>query len=124
MHALYAHVPEFLHLYSNFEYFTQQGMEKYNDLTSKNFFRSSNHRGVSALRQIFYKKGRVQFLEQAGCPRIKKKYKCSNCDNEGHNLKTCPSKCKICGVICCAHLINQNGRYHPRCTAPESTITN
>ena len=74
MHALYAHVPEFLNLYINLEQFTQQGMEKYNDVTSKNFFRSSNHRGVSALEQIFYKKCRVQYLENAGCARVKKQY--------------------------------------------------
>lgn len=113
MHALYAHVPEFLQLYTNLEYFTQQGMEKYNDVTSKNFFRSSNHRGVSALQQIFYKKSRVQYLEQAGCARIKKKYKCSNCDKEGHTIKTCTAKCKNCSVTCCAHLIKHNGRYVP-----------
>lgn len=53
VHALYAHVPEFLSLYTNLEYFTQQGMEKYNDITSKNFFRLSKHRGVSALEQFF-----------------------------------------------------------------------
>lgn len=53
VHALYAHVPEFLSLYTNLEYFTQQGMEKYNDVTSKNFFRLSKHRGVSALEQFF-----------------------------------------------------------------------
>ncbi|CAB4002224.1 Hypothetical predicted protein [Paramuricea clavata] len=46
MHALYAQVPEFLQLYTNLEYFIQQGMEKY-DVTSKNFFRSSNHRSFS-----------------------------------------------------------------------------
>ena len=28
MHALYAHVPEFLKLYQNLAYYTQQGMEK------------------------------------------------------------------------------------------------
>ena len=30
MHASYAHVPEFLKLYQNLAYYTQQGMEKYN----------------------------------------------------------------------------------------------
>lgn len=56
MHALYAHVPQFLTLYKNLAYFTQQGMEKYNDTVSKDYFRSSNHRGVSALKQLFSKK--------------------------------------------------------------------
>ena len=54
MHALYAQVPEFLKLYQNLAYYTQQGMEKYNDTVndtvSKDYFRSSNHRGVSALK--------------------------------------------------------------------------
>ena len=35
MHALYVHVPEFLKLYQNLTYYTQQGMEKYNDTASK-----------------------------------------------------------------------------------------
>ena len=65
MHALCSHVPEFLALYGNIEYFTQQGMEKYNDITSKNFFRSTNHRGVSAIKQLFLKRNRLQFLEAA-----------------------------------------------------------
>ena len=44
MHALYARVPQFLTLYKNLAYSTQQGMEKYNDTVSKDYFRSSNHR--------------------------------------------------------------------------------
>lgn len=124
MHALYAHVPEFLSLYNNLEYFTQQGMEKYNDITSKNFFRSSNHRGVSALEQIFLKKNRVQYLEAAGCARIKNKYTCSNCNNIGHTIKTCTAKCKNCrSTTYCAHLVKHNGKYHPKCTVPADTIT-
>lgn len=85
----------------------------------------SGGRNVKLLMNAWQFGAKYKFtIYYAGCARIKKKYKCSNCDNEGHNIKTCTSKCKICGVICCAHLINQNGRYHPKCTAPESTITN
>ena len=65
MHALYAHVPEFLKLYQNLAYYTQQGMEKYNDTVWKDYLRSSNHRGVSALKQLFKKKHRIQLLEAA-----------------------------------------------------------
>lgn len=50
MHALYSRVPEFLKLYKNVAFFNQQGMEKYNDVASKNYFRSSNHKGISALK--------------------------------------------------------------------------
>ena len=72
MHALVSHVPEFLKLYGNIEFFTQQGMEKYNDITSKNYFRSTNHQGVSAIKQLFLKRKRAQHLEAAGCEREKR----------------------------------------------------
>ena len=72
MYALYHHNPEFLKLYINVAHFNQQGMEKYNDITSKDYFRSSNHRGIAALKRLFLKKQRVQFLEAAGCERVKK----------------------------------------------------
>ena len=35
IHALHAHVPEILKLYKNIAYYTQQGIEKYNDRASK-----------------------------------------------------------------------------------------
>ena len=49
MHALCYHVPEFLSLYQNIAYYTQQCLEKYNNRASKDFFRSKNHKGVDAL---------------------------------------------------------------------------
>lgn len=117
MHALYAHVPEFLRLYENISYFTQQGMEKYNDISSKHYFRSSNHRGISALKQILLKKNRIQLLEAAGMERIKKSYKCGNCEGLGHTIKTCSANCKECQTaVCCAHLIKVDGRWTQRCT--------
>ena len=88
MHAFSSHVPEFLSLYGNIELFTQQGMEKYNDITSKNFFRSTNHQGISAIKQLFLKRKRVQLLEAAGCARMKRGYTCSNCNTAGHTIKT------------------------------------
>ena len=61
MHALYSHVPKFLKLYKNVAFFNQQGMEKYNDVASKNYFRSSNHRGISALKQLLLKNTEFNF---------------------------------------------------------------
>ena len=52
MHALCYNVPEFLSLYQNIAYYTQQGLEKYNNTASKDFFRSTNHKGVDALKQL------------------------------------------------------------------------
>ena len=117
MHAFFPHVHEFLSLYGNIEYFSQQGLEKYNDLTSKNFFRSTNHRGVSAIQQLFFKRKRVQSLEAAGCARMKRSYTCSNCKENGHTIKTCTAKCCNCAqAICCAHLVKIDGKYKTMCT--------
>ena len=75
---MYAHVPEFLKLYQNLVYYTQQGMEKYNNTVSKDFSRSSNHREVSALNQLFLKKHRIQLLEAVGLERVKESYNCGH----------------------------------------------
>lgn len=45
------HVPEFMKLYSSILLFTQQGLEKLNDITKVHFQRSSNHRGMEALKR-------------------------------------------------------------------------
>lgn len=120
MHALYAHVPEFLKLYQNVAYYTQQGMEKYNDTVSKDYFRSSNHRGVSALKQLFFKKQRIQLLEAAGLDRVKESYNCGNCSGSGHTIKTCTAKCNKCNALTfCAHLVKLDGKWKPRCTVNE-----
>ena len=110
MHALYAHVPEFLKLYENVAHFTQQGMEKYNDTASKDYFRSSNHWRISALKQLLLKKQRMQLLEASGQERLKKSYKCGNCESTGHTIKTSSAKCTKCQfAVCCSHLMKDNG---------------
>ena len=104
MHALYSHVPEFLKLYKNVAFFSQQGIEKYNDVASKNYFRSSNHREISALKQLL-KKYRVQFLEAAGFERVKQSYQCSNCSSQGNTIKTCTKQSKNDIIVLVAHTL-------------------
>ena len=112
MHSLYAHVPEFLKLYQNLAYYKQKGMEKYYDTVSKDYFRSSNHRGVSALKQLFLKKHRIQLLEAAGLERVKESYNFGNCSTSGHTIKTCTAKCSKCGApTFCAYLVKIDGKY-------------
>ena len=89
MHALRWHVPEFVQLYGKISQFTQQGLEKLNDKTTKDFFRSTNQRGLESLRQIMAKRNRLEYLEDLGCFREKRKMACSNCNQLGHNIKTC-----------------------------------
>ena len=59
MHAPHCHVPEFLSLYQNIVHYTQQGLEKYNDRASKDVFRSTNHKEIDALKQLFLKTNRI-----------------------------------------------------------------
>ena len=49
MHALWAHVPDFLRLYACIGDFNQQGLEKCNDEVSKCYFRATNHKGKDAM---------------------------------------------------------------------------
>ena len=66
MHAFSQHIPEFLKLYGNVYYFNQQGLDKYNDQCSKDYFRSTNHRNMEALRQMLLKKNSMQYLKIMG----------------------------------------------------------
>ena len=61
MHAFHCHVPPFLKLYKKISYFNQQGLEKYNDQASKDYFQSSYHRDLEALKQIVLKKANTIF---------------------------------------------------------------
>ena len=47
MHVLYCRVPKYMYLslYQNNVYHTQQGLAKYSDRASEDFFRSTNHKG-------------------------------------------------------------------------------
>ena len=117
MHAIYHNIPEFLRLYQNVAFFNQQGMEKYNDIASKDYFQSSNHRGICALEQLFLKKQRVQFREGAGYERVKESGRRSNCDTQDHNIKTCTKPCKLCTyAVCCGHLEKVEKKWVQKCT--------
>ena len=100
MHAFWCHIPQFLHLYGNIS--NQQGVEKCNEQMSKDYFRSTNHQTVDALRQLMLKKQRLQHLEAKGAQQIKGSYICSNCKTKGHSIKTCADQCSsvaACGVF-------------------------
>ena len=67
MHALHCHVPEFLSLYLNIAHYTQQGLKKYNDIASKDYFGSTNHKGIDAPKQRHRTKSHVSvFLKRGG----------------------------------------------------------
>ena len=72
MHLYGMYVPEFIELYGKISPFTQQGLEKLNDKTTKYFFRSTNQRELDSLKQIVLKRNRVEYLEDIWCQREKK----------------------------------------------------
>jgi len=91
MHILVMHLGEFLQRYRNLVTFTQQGIEKLNDMTTIAFARSTNHnyRNLDALKQLMQKKNRSEHLEEENCQCKPRSYRCKNCNETGHNKKTC-----------------------------------
>ena len=91
INAMMNHVPEFLKIHGSILPFTQQGLEKYNDITTKMYFRSTNHKGTQALQQIMQKQNRLEYLRDIGTTTVKCfDITCSVCHQVGHNARTCP----------------------------------
>ena len=106
IHAMMYHVGEFMRIHGSIIPFTQQGLEKHNDIMTKIYFRASSHRGVEALRQIIEKRNRIEYFVDNGSKRVKKhNIVCSNCRSAGHNRLTCQNPCNLCGETYALHLI-------------------
>ena len=54
MHAMVAHLPEFMQLYDSIVLFTQVGLEKLNVYTQY-YFRNANHCELESLKQLLLK---------------------------------------------------------------------
>ena len=89
MHALAMHIGEFIHLHGSVVKFTQQGLEKLNDVTTKQFQRATNHQESQSLRQVLEKRLRIETLEDSGYQRTKRVQTCSKCKQAGHNKRSC-----------------------------------
>ena len=108
------HVGEFLTLHGSLLPFTQQGLEKYNDITTKHYFRSTNHKGTQAFTQ---KQNRIEHLHDSGLYTQKKTVKCGNCQQEGHSIRTCAEPCSNCGhTPHRKHLTKINSHFVPLCS--------
>lgn len=81
---------QFMELHGSVLPFTQQGMEKYNDTMTKDYFRATSHRGEQCLIQILQKQNRLELLETKAVKRKKRfDITCSLCKEHGHNRLTC-----------------------------------
>ena len=117
IHAMANHVHEFMSIHGSILPFTQQGLEKYNDIITKEFFRATCHRHQDALVQIIQKQNRLEHLRDSGASTSKNfEMKCSNCKEEGHNILTCSNPCSKCDFAPCkAHLTEVDGHKVPSC---------
>ena len=85
MHCMMYHVSEFMQLHGSILMFTQQGLEKYNDLMTKDYFWATCHQNEQCLIQILQKQNRLEHLENLGAQRPNKHaITCSNCKQKGH----------------------------------------
>ena len=89
IHAMACHVGEFMRIHGSILPFTQQGMEKLNDMFTKVYFRGTNHR-EAALKQVMEKQNRLEYLRDLNAqPPKHHEVTCSICGTEGHNKLTC-----------------------------------
>ena len=91
IHAMACHVGDFICIHGGILPFTQQGMEKLNDVFTKVYFRATNHKGDVALKQVMEKQNRLEYLHDLNVqPPKHHEVTCSVCGNKGHNKLTCP----------------------------------
>ena len=78
------HVSVFMTIHGSNLVFTQQGLQKYNDIVTDDYFMSSSHRGEKALLQIMQKRNRIEHLRERGV-QLPKEFDitCSNCKEKG-----------------------------------------
>ena len=91
IHAFAMHIHEFVDLYGSLAPFSQQALEKLNDITTIQYMRATNrhHTKERALRQIVLKRNRMEEMENDGMKRQKRSKKCSKCKQTSHNKRTC-----------------------------------
>ncbi len=124
IHAMFNHVGQFMRIHGSILPFTQQGLEKLNDVMSKHYFRATSHQNEKALLQMIQKQNRLEHLQDSGARQGKHhEIACSNCKEIGHNKLTCNQKCGQCGYeLFSAHLVElPNGSRVPQCQQENTT---
>ena len=93
--------------------FSQQGLEKLNDVMTKHYFRATSHQNEKALLQLIQKQNRIEHLKDMGAqPGKHHSISCNNCSDIGHNMHSCVKPCLICGhTPLHSHLVtSENGK--------------
>ena len=93
VHAFAFHVPEFMEQYGTICKFSQQGLEKLNDITTKQYLRGTNHHNnTEALKQVMEKRNRLEQLSDEGYKRTRRTQHCRSCGQTGHTSRSCSSR--------------------------------
>ena len=71
IHVMICHIGEFMRTHGCLISLTHQGLEKYNDTMTKDYFRSSSHKGEQALTQIMEKQNRLECFNDRDVKRPK-----------------------------------------------------
>ena len=117
IHAMSNHVGEFMRIHGSILPFTQQGLEKFNDVVTKQYFRATSHQNDKALVQLMQKHNRLEYLRDNDAQLPKHhEVTCSNCGSTGHNKLSCTHPCKFCNhTPFRAHLIELDDCRVPYC---------
>lgn len=91
IHAFAMHVWEIIKLYGSLEPYSQQGLEKLNDLTTLHHLRATNHHhnNDEALWQLILKRNRIEKLEDNGAKRVKRSCTCRSVAQRD-TIRECP----------------------------------
>ena len=121
IHAMANHVGEFMRVHGSILPFTQQGLEKYNDMMTKEYFCATCHRNDEALIQIIQKQNRLEHRDSGPMAPKCFEIRCSNCSQTGHNKLTCSLPCRQCNTTPFKdHLTLIDGHTVPACTLETS----
>lgn len=89
IHILRCHVVEILNEHRSVSVYTQEGLEKLNDLSTTNYFSSTNRKGNAALQQLLLKTKRLEYYNDHEYARERSVRRCSGCGVAGHYRTTC-----------------------------------
>ena len=62
IHIFITHLGQFVQQHKDVNSFNMQGLEKLNDLTTKQYFQATNKREKEFLKQILNKRNRIEYL--------------------------------------------------------------
>ena len=82
---MFNHVGEFMEVHGSILPFSQQGLEKLNDVMTKHYFGATSLQNEKALLQLIQNQNRLEHVKDMGAqPAKHHAVTCSNCSVVGH----------------------------------------